>query len=72
MAKEGTSSVRIVVDMDQCESNGLCVSAAPEVFELDDADELHILVDRPSPELRTKVEKAVHDCPKQAISLEET
>ncbi|MGP0030474.1 MAG: ferredoxin [Acidimicrobiales bacterium] len=64
--------MRIVVDLDQCESNGLCMAAAPEVFELDDADELHILMEHPPPELRAKVERAVWDCPKQAITLEET
>ncbi|HUZ10844.1 MAG TPA: ferredoxin [Acidimicrobiales bacterium] len=61
--------MRIVVDHDQCESNALCVGAAPEVFELDDADQLHLLVEHPSPDLRAKVEEAVRLCPKQAISI---
>ncbi len=64
--------MRIRIDLDQCESNGLCVAAAPEVFALDDDDELHILLEQPPAALRAKVEKAVRDCPKQALSLEET
>ena len=63
--------MRIVVDYDQCESNALCVGAAPEVFDLDDDDQLHLLIERPSSELREKVEEAVRLCPKQAISIVE-
>jgi ferredoxin len=63
--------MRIVVDYAQCESNALCVGAAPEVFELDDDDDLHLLIERPGPELRAKVEEAVRLCPKQALSIAE-
>jgi ferredoxin len=57
--------------MSQCESNALCMAAAPEVFQLDDDDQLHVLIDEPPPELLEKVAQAVRTCPKQAISLEE-
>jgi ferredoxin len=30
--------MRVVVDFDLCESNALCMQAAPEVFEVRDAD----------------------------------
>ena len=63
--------MRIVVDYAQCESNALCVGAAPEVVELDDDDDLHLLIERPGPELRAKVEEAVRLCPKQALSIAE-
>jgi ferredoxin len=63
--------MRIVVDFNQCESNALCVASAPEVFQLDDNDELQILMENPSEELREKVEQAVRTCPKQAISIVE-
>ena len=63
--------MRIVVDYAQCESNALCVGAAPEVSELDDDDDLHLLIERPGPELRAKVEEAVRLCPKQALSIAE-
>jgi len=63
--------VRIVVDWDLCESNGLCMTAAPEVFELQDDDTLMILQETPDEALRSKVVDAVRACPKQAITLQD-
>jgi ferredoxin len=63
--------VRVVVDWDLCESNGLCMAAAPEVFELQDDDTLMILQETPDEALRTKVVDAVRACPKQAITLQD-
>ena len=62
--------MKIVVDFTRCESNALCVSAAPEVFQISDADSLHILQVEPSEDLRSKVEEAARRCPTQAISIE--
>lgn len=61
--------MRVVVDFDLCESNGLCVASAPEIFRLDDDDFLHVLEEEPADELREKVETAVFRCPKRALSL---
>lgn len=61
--------MRVVVDLGQCESNALCMAAAPEVFKLDDNDDLHVLIENPGEDLREKVEMAVRTCPKQAISI---
>jgi ferredoxin len=63
--------VRVVVDWDLCESNGLCMAAAPEVFELQDDDTLMILQETPDEALRSKVVDAVNACPKQAITLQD-
>jgi ferredoxin len=63
--------MRVVVDFNQCESNALCMAAAPEVFFLDENDELHVLIENPGEEQRERVEKAVRTCPKQAISIAE-
>ncbi len=62
--------MRVVVDYDLCESNALCMAAAPEVFEVRDDDFLYVLQDEPPEELRSKVEEAARRCPKQAISIE--
>jgi ferredoxin len=62
--------MRIIVDYDLCESNALCMQAAPEVFEVRDDDFLYVLDEEPSEELREKVEAAVRVCPKQAIRVE--
>lgn len=63
--------MRVVVDWDLCESNALCMAAAPEVFELQDDDTLLILQETPDESLRDKVANAVHACPKMAISLQD-
>ena len=39
--------MRVVVDYDLCESNALCMAAAPEVFEVRDDDFLYVLQDEP-------------------------
>jgi ferredoxin len=62
--------MRVIVDFDLCESNALCMAAAPEVFEVRDDDFLYVLDENPPEELRSKVEEAVRRCPKQAIKLE--
>ncbi len=61
--------MRVIVHMDQCESNALCMGAAPEVFEVRDDDLLYVLDDEPAEELRAKVEQAARLCPKQAITV---
>ena len=63
--------MRVVVDWDLCESNGLCVLAAPEVFELQDDDTLLILQETPDESLLGKVGDAIRNCPKRAISLQD-
>jgi ferredoxin len=61
--------MRVVVDYDLCESNAICMAVAPEVFEVDDDDNLNLLQEEPPEELRPKVEEAVRRCPKQALSI---
>lgn len=62
--------MRVIVDDDRCEANGVCVGLAPEVFDLDDDDQLHLLQENPPEELRAQLEQAVLRCPKQALALE--
>lgn len=64
-------SWKVVVDFDKCESNAVCMSIAPEVFEVRDDDFLYILNEEPPDDLRPAVEEAVRRCPKQAISIAE-
>ena len=60
---------KIVVDYELCESNAVCMKLAPEVFQVDDDDKLHLVVESPSDELLPKVEQAVRRCPRAALSL---
>jgi len=62
---------KIVVDFDACESNGICMDLAPEVFEVRDDGFLYILQEYPSEEVMPKVEEVIPRCPTQAISLVE-
>ncbi len=61
--------MRVVVDWESCESNALCMAAAPEVFEVRDDDLLYLLDEEPGEELRAKVEQAVRSCPKAALTI---
>lgn len=61
--------MHVVVDSSLCEGHGLCVVAAPDIFELDDDDILTVLNERPGPERRSAVEEAVTSCPKRAIRI---
>ena len=66
-----TPEMRVIVDYDLCESNALCMAAAPEVFEVRDDDFLYVLNDEPPEELRDKVVAAAKACPKVAITIED-
>ncbi len=69
-SKRGIEAVKIFVDYDLCEANAICMEQAPEVFKVDDEDNLHVLLENPGDELREKVEAAVRLCPRQALKIE--
>jgi ferredoxin len=63
--------MRVIVDFDQCDGNGLCAERAPEIFELDENDLLHVRNEHPGPDLWQAAEDAERGCPKLAITLAE-
>ena len=63
--------MRVKVDRDLCEANAVCAGLVPEVFDVDDNDELHILVSEVPAELADGVRRAVQSCPKTALHLDE-
>ncbi|WP_436700933.1 ferredoxin [Nocardioides sp. BYT-33-1] len=63
--------MKIKVDFDLCESNGLCEAMAPEVFELDDDDFLQLHTEHTTDENIDNVKRAVAACPRAAITLVE-
>ncbi len=63
--------MKVKPDYDLCEANAMCEALAPDVFEIDDDDNLQILDDRVTDENRTRVEQAVAACPKAALSIVE-
>ena len=63
--------MKVVVDYDLCEANAVCMEQAPEIFKVDENDNLHVLMDNPPEKLRKRLEAAVRLCPRQALSIEE-
>jgi ferredoxin len=63
--------MRVIVDLQRCEANALCMGVAPDVFELTDEDELILLQEHPDESRRAAVAEAIQLCPRQAITLEE-
>ena len=63
--------MRVKADFDLCEANALCVGIAPETFELDDDDFLHILDDEVTAENEAKIRQAIASCPRNALSIED-
>lgn len=63
--------MKVVVDYQACESNGLCMLAAPDVFDPRDDDDLYLLTEEPPAALRGAVEAAIRACPKKALGLVE-
>jgi ferredoxin len=59
-------AMEVSVDPLVCEANGVCVGIAPDVFELDDDDELRIT--QPAGDLE-RVTQAVESCPKMALTI---
>jgi ferredoxin len=62
--------MKVIVDASRCDLHGECVIASPEVFEIeDDNDVVTVINQEPGEHLRSKLEDAVLMCPVAAISL---
>ncbi|WP_308817207.1 ferredoxin [Pseudonocardia alni] len=64
--------MKVEIDRDRCQSYGVCVQAADEIFDLDDEDELVVrqaeIEDQG--DLAERVRLAARSCPMTAISLD--
>jgi len=65
-------ALKVVVDYDLCEANARCMEACPEVFQVDDDDNLNVLDENPPDALRAKLKEAERVCPRQAITIIES
>jgi ferredoxin len=70
-APDSGRPVKVAVDRDSCEANAVCAGLVPEVFEVDDEDQLHIQVAEVPPGLADAVRHAVASCPKAALRIAE-
>ena len=69
MKPEQEGRMRIIVDRDLCEANGVCVMKAPDVFHVTEEAQMVVLKERPGAELQGQVQQAVYRCPRGALSL---
>lgn len=61
--------MKVTVDYGLCEANGVCMGINPDVFDLDDDDQLTILKPEITPDTEHDVNEAVRQCPRQALSI---
>jgi ferredoxin len=62
--------MKVNVNYDLCTSNAVCMSIAPEIFEVRDDGYMYVLNENPGPEFDEKLRDAVAGCPNGAISIE--
>lgn len=64
--------MKIIVDRQRCDGNGVCMGIAPEVFDVDDDLHLHVAEKIPNdPELMARVRQSITSCPILALKLVE-
>ena len=61
--------MHIVVDPLLCAGHGVCVDAAPDLFEIDDSGIARVLLDEVGEEHRVDAEAAMLRCPAEAITI---
>ena len=62
--------MKVSVDLDTCDGNGVCMSICHEVFDVQE-DGLHVLQEEPPEELRQQLIGAEVSCPTQAIMVKD-
>lgn len=60
-----------MIDQELCIGDGICEDICPEVFELREDGLAYVIDSQPGEPLWVKVEKALDECPTDAIYLEE-
>jgi ferredoxin len=64
--------VKVTVDHGLCQGYATCVIDLPEVFDLNEADNLaYVRVAEVPEELRERALKVMRDCPTRAIAVQE-
>jgi ferredoxin len=57
----------VEADYDLCESNAICVGLAPQVFDLNDDEELILTPGEVPAEMEDRVRDAILQCPRAAL-----
>jgi ferredoxin len=61
--------MRVVVDTDRCDGNGLCAAVAPGLFAVDDDDLVRVTAAELAVADEPAAEEAAQACPKLALAL---
>ena len=61
--------MKVRIDADVCAGFGICTGLSPEVFELHEDGYATVRVDLVPAELEELVQRALDQCPTQAISI---
>ena len=62
--------MKVLVDYDLCEANGLCMECCPTVFRLEDDDSLTVMIPEEfDNQLTDQINQAAELCPRQAITV---
>ncbi len=65
------SQIEITVDLSRCQGYANCVSAAPDLFDLDDSGLVKLLEDSPSADRLSAAQEAERLCPAAAIVVKQ-
>lgn len=60
--------MRVKVDQELCISCGACIDVCPEVFDWNEDDKAHSIVDEVPPAVEDQASEALESCPTDAIS----
>ena len=63
--------MKVRVDYDLCEGNAYCMRDCPEVFQVDEDDNITILCNEIPADYLPRVKAAVLSCPRQALALDD-
>lgn len=62
--------MKVTVNRDRCVGVGMCEATAPDVFEVGDDGQAHVLVDDIAEGDVAAVERAVSQCPTESLTIE--
>ncbi|PQM46003.1 Ferredoxin [Mycobacterium talmoniae] len=63
--------MKVSVNLDKCVGIGMCEVAAPNVFEVGDDGQSHVLVDEIAEADVAGVKQAVANCPTEALTIQD-
>lgn len=63
-----SDAMKAAVDLEVCKGHGRCYMTAPDVFDCDDAGFPLVIGDATTSQQIADLERAVNNCPEQAVS----